>query len=272
MSFPKTDCRRRTNESFRAREQANHHKESSLFEQLNIDMITAFPTSDPLHLLDLGVMRKCMYRWVFGAKGYRQKWTKFTTDVASKLLIKCQPQMPSDIHRAVRGLDCLKRWKGLEYRTMLLYNGMVVLKNLLPEDEYQHFLILCCAVRICSSHTYKESIPLARKLFEKYMQIYIEIYGVDTITSNVHSLIHITEDLNDLQICDLAQISTYKYENRLRLLGLNVKHCNLPLEQVARRITEKAILENEKIFLEKSDLLRTEEFFPIVSYEKRFEL
>lgn len=270
MSFPKTDARRRTNETFRAREQKMHHKETSLLEKLDIDMIKAFPTSDSLHLLDLGIMRKCMYRWVFGIKGYTQKWNKATIDTVSRLLKGCQPQMPSDIHRAVRGLDCLKRWKGLEYRTILLYVGMVVLKDVLPEHEYHHFLILCCAVNICSSKVYyKASIPLASKLFGKYVQMYIEIYGEDTITSNVHSLIHITEDLNDLNICDLAEISTYKYENCLRLLGLKVKHCNLPLEQVAKRITEMASIEKDEIFHSHFDLLSANKFSPKVYYEKR---
>lgn len=139
MSFPKIDARRRTNEAFRTREQKMHHKETSLLERLNIDMIKAFRTSVSLHLLDLGIMRKCMYRWVFGIKGYAQKWTKATINTVSRLFKRCQSQMPSDIHRAVRGLDCLKRWKGLEYRTILLYIGMVVFKDVLPEDESTFF-------------------------------------------------------------------------------------------------------------------------------------
>lgn len=66
VSFPNIDAKRRTNEEFRNRVQPSHHKEDSPFEELGIDMIRAFPTSDPLHLLELGVMRRCLYRWVFG--------------------------------------------------------------------------------------------------------------------------------------------------------------------------------------------------------------
>lgn len=42
---------------------------------------------------------------------------------------------------------------------------------------------------------------------------------------------------NDLD--NLMAISTYKFENTLRLLGLQLKHGYLPLEQVSRRIIEK---------------------------------
>lgn len=129
MCFPEIDAARRTNESFRTRSQPNHHKEKSLFEDIGIDMILAFPTSDPLHLLELGVMRRCIYRWVFGEKGYRGKWSKSLVELTSRLLEQCQREMPEDIHRAVRKLDSLRHWKGLEYRTILLYVGSVIFKQ-----------------------------------------------------------------------------------------------------------------------------------------------
>lgn len=48
----------RTDERFRSRYQPEHHKEYSVFEMLSIDMVRAFPTSDSLHLLDLGIMKR----------------------------------------------------------------------------------------------------------------------------------------------------------------------------------------------------------------------
>lgn len=76
-------------------------------------------------------MRKCIYRWVNGEKKYKGKWKKSLTDLTSRLLRKVRIEMPNDIHRAVRTLDCLKHWKGLEYRTMLLYVGCVIFKQVI---------------------------------------------------------------------------------------------------------------------------------------------
>lgn len=73
MGFGDLMCPRRTNETFRNRTDVEHHKERSLIEDLNIDMIMSFPTSDSLHLLDLGLMKKCLLRWVFGEKGFKSK-------------------------------------------------------------------------------------------------------------------------------------------------------------------------------------------------------
>lgn len=271
MSFPKFDCTRRTDAKFRSRAQKQHHKESSLMEQINIDMIRDFPTSDSLHLLDLGVMRKCFYRWVFGETGYGRKWPKHLIEKTSELLEGCQPQMPTDIHRAIRNLDSLKRWKGLEYRTILLYVGMVVFKQILPVYEYQHFMLLCCAVQVCSCKLFKSEIPLATGFFRKYVELYIPIYGSDKINSNVHNLIHVTEDMNKLKVDNLSEISTYKYENCLRLIGLKIRNYNLPLEQVAKRMIEISRIQKDQLSFSNCDLGSTENFSPKLYYERQCE-
>lgn len=48
----------RTNESFRSRLQAGHHHGRSILEDLPIDMVSAFPIGDALHLFDLGIMKR----------------------------------------------------------------------------------------------------------------------------------------------------------------------------------------------------------------------
>lgn len=48
----------RTNGTFRSRYQPEHHHMRSILEDLPIDMICDFPTSDALHLFDLGIMKR----------------------------------------------------------------------------------------------------------------------------------------------------------------------------------------------------------------------
>lgn len=262
MSFGNIDNTLRTNRSFRDRIQPIHHKENSPFERLDIDMIKAFPTSDPLHLLDLGVMRRCLYRWVFGEKKYSNKWSKALSGLVSRLLMKCQTEKPTEFHRAIRTIDCLKHWKGLEYRTMLLYTGSVVLKRILPQSEYDHFLLLFVGVRLlCNSGVYKNRISIAKKCFKHYVQLYGTIYGNHSIGSNVHNLLHVTDDMESSGVCNLMEISTYNFENRLRLLGMDMKHTNLPLEQVVCRTSERNNLQYSKI------QIKLTPFEPRVFYE-----
>lgn len=147
MSYPKINAVRRDDTSFRNRAQPLHHKdERSLMETLDIDMIWSFSTPDSLHLLDLGIIKKNLMRWIHGVKVYGGKWSLATKNSVSRKLLRCQNQMPTDIHRAIKSFDHLAHWKGVEFRKFLLYTGMVVLKDVLPTEEYGNFLNICCAV------------------------------------------------------------------------------------------------------------------------------
>lgn len=235
MHYPIQQYERRTDESFRARSDQGHHKVSSIIENIeSIDMIYSFPTSDPLHLLELGIMKRCLIRWVFGEKGYSRKWKPDLCGLASRMLQRCQQCMPSDFHRSIRNLDSIRRWKGVEFRTMLLYVGIAVFKNLLDEKEYAHFVTLFCAVQICSCEVYIQYQTLAETCFKSYIKNYGTLYGDHSIGSNVHNLEHVVEDMQRNKVGNLIEISTYKYENSLRMLGLQLKHGRLPLEQISR--------------------------------------
>lgn len=58
--FPQKNWPLRTDSDFRAKRDPAHHKETTLLEELKIDMISCFPISDPLHLFELGIMKKCV--------------------------------------------------------------------------------------------------------------------------------------------------------------------------------------------------------------------
>lgn len=63
MSFPSVENYLRTDHNFRNPNEdndaeVNHHKQYSILEELPIDMITSFVTSDPLHLFEIGIMKK----------------------------------------------------------------------------------------------------------------------------------------------------------------------------------------------------------------------
>lgn len=68
MYFPQKNWPLRTDADFREKRDGAHHKGTSLLEELKIDMITRFPSSDPLHLLELGIMKKYVKIVFFGTK------------------------------------------------------------------------------------------------------------------------------------------------------------------------------------------------------------
>lgn len=83
-------------------------------------------------------MKRCLLGWRDGTfRNYRLKWSTHDTATISKFLYNCK--MPNEIHRAIRRLDYLGHWKALEFRTFFYYIGIVILRDYLPNDVYEHF-------------------------------------------------------------------------------------------------------------------------------------
>lgn len=243
MSFPKTVNEPRTNFAFRNRLHSEHHRIYTPLEELPIDMINDFVIADPLHLLELGTMKKLMCIWLEGKVTKDFKLNKNDRLRLDDLLLKCNLNLPSEIHRSVRSIEWIKFWKGTEFRTLLLYIGVTVFRDILHEDAYVHFLYLFSAVTICSTDTYKAYVPLAKNMFDCFIEMYIDLYGSNSITSNVHNLCHVVDNVN--RFGNLNTISTYPFENAARQIKLKLKQCNKSLEQVSRRIREQSLLQNQ---------------------------
>lgn len=256
MTYPYFDIEKRTDKSFRERKDPVHHKEKTPLENLPIDMVNDFPVADPLHLIDFGIMKKCLLIWTRGSKSYTRKFLKTDLTKIDSLLTRFKYAMPSELHRAVRPIQQIAHWKALEYRSFLLYLGIVVLKEVLPSDVYKHFLLLFGAITVLSCKKYVESyINIADELLKSYLEFYIEIYGIDSITSNVHNICHITDDVR--RFGPLHTISTYPFENTLHGIKLLIRNGNRQLAQIAKRLLERDC----EIF--KSDE-ETQEKYPVV--------
>lgn len=209
-------------------------------------------------------MRKCLYGWVNGSYNFKTKLSGTEINLLSDMLDDCNVRRPAEIHRSIRRLKCLKFWKGSEYRTFLLYIiGSVVLKDFLCEEAYNNFLTLFCAVTIISCNTYLKYIDIADCLFNDYIEQFIDIYGIDSISSNVHNAIHVINDVK--KFGNLSEISTYPFENFLGHLKYLVRSGNRPLAQIAKRVKELSEFNINK------NLGNITKFTPYVKHENRTE-
>lgn len=176
------------------------------------------------------------------------KWPSKTAIAISEKLLKCR--IPREIVRTVRGLDVIKQWKATEFRTFLLYTGIVVLKDHLSFEVYQHFLLLFCAVTICETRQFSHLLPLAKAMLDHFIELFREIYGEAYITSNVHNLVHLVEEV--IRYGELQSFSAYPFESMLGTIKKMLRNGNSPLAQVARRIIEMTRLESTKKMSEPS--------------------
>lgn len=234
--FPDFNCVKRTNESFRNRLQEEHHTTRTVLENLPINMVNDFPL-DYLHQILLGVMKKILLFWLRGNVNYKTKLSANDQKLVSARLIAAGQNLPKEFSRSVRPLDVIAFWKATEYRTFLLYTGVIALKSTLTPDVYCNFLMLHCAMTIClSNHHLSQYLHIAEKCFVRFVEQYISLYGVEYVSFNIHNVLHIIDDVKKNGSLDNA--SAFPFESELYKIKSLIRTGYLPLQQVSNRLSE----------------------------------
>lgn len=134
---------KRTDVSFRCQLDEDHHVRVTPLTQLDIDMIHSFPV-DYMHNVCLGIMRKLLNYWFGGS--LRVRLPGRLTSLISRKLVDLKQYIPCEINCKPRSLTVLPRFKASEFQTFLLYTGIIVLKDVISESIYKHFLLLHVAI------------------------------------------------------------------------------------------------------------------------------
>jgi len=235
MVFPATDAVRRTDVRFDELADEQHHVGKSPLHELGIGFVSQF-CLDYMHLICLGVTRKLLMLWMRGPLNTRL--SVGLLNQISQRLIDLRNALPSEFARRPRTLFEVDRWKATEFRSFLLYTGPVILKGLLSEPLYNHFMLLSASIYCClNSVTCVHYLPFVRSSLIQFVNLAAEIYGKDVLVYNMHSVIHIADDV--ARFGSLDAISCFPFENHLRLLKKLVRKAEMPLQQIVRRISEQ---------------------------------
>ncbi|XP_043275264.1 uncharacterized protein [Venturia canescens] len=249
--YPEIYCQQRTNESFRMHTGGDHHLPnllSPLLRLTDFDIIKGVPL-DSMHLLLLGVMKLLLEKWTQGKS--RQRLTRAQLNLLKQLLDLLKGSVPAEFQRKIFEIREVAKWKATQYRTILLYVGAVVLRDVLPHKYYQHFLLLVVASRILSSK--KLAVPYAdyaNILLREFVSLMPSLYGPGSQVLNVHNLIHISDDVKHFKL-PLTEISAFWAENFLGQLKKLIRTPKYPLIQVVKRLTEVDCLPGQKIRIRK---------------------
>lgn len=233
--FTSINNAKRTDQKFRQNAYSHHQKTATpLLNVPGLNLIEDIIVGDRLHLIDLGVMKRLLLGWRDGTLGYETKLSSQQTEKLSQILYGIQ--LPSEIHRKLRGMDHLSYWKASEFSSFLHYASIVALKDFLPTDNYNHFLLLFCSITMLSSNNYKSNWHVARKMLEKFVIDYMELYGEQYLTSNVHNVQHIVDEVE--RFGPLSTTSAYPFENALQRIKHLLRSGWKSLEQAINRLSE----------------------------------
>ncbi|XP_048507873.1 uncharacterized protein LOC125500186 [Athalia rosae] len=236
--YPEMNSRNRSRKSFKRQRQQEHHlpdRKSPLLDLPRFDPVSLV-ILDSMHLLFLGVQKYLMDKWINRSSASRITLSMFR--VFKELLKNLTPDIPNEFQRKVFDLEDIAHWKATQFRFVLLYCGPLILRHILPEDNYQHYLLLFVACRIlCSSEFAVAKADYANKLLRKFFFLLPSFYGDDSQILNMHNLIHLSEDVKTMQ-APLSDFSAFWGENYIGSLKKLVRSQKKPLVQVVNRLAE----------------------------------
>lgn len=190
---------------------------------------------DYLHLVCFGAMKRLLKTiWM---EQHPHCLSKQQQRLVNELISLCAMQLPKEFNRKGRTLDEISNWKATEFRTFLLYTGIFILRNILPCDQYKHFIYFHVAIRIlCNPKSTVDQIKYAEQALRHFVTTFSALYGDFHIVYNIHSLIHLVGDV--LIHGALDTFSCFGFENYLGKLKRLLRNSRLPLKQIVRRLSE----------------------------------
>ncbi|KAJ8670233.1 hypothetical protein QAD02_001492 [Eretmocerus hayati] len=231
--YPFRNDEERTSESFKNRENPLHHHGKSPLEKLKkpLNLVLLF-ILDIMHLNYQGNMKKLLKTWFSSdSKVTREKLLR-----VSLRLVNLKNQIPSEFQRSTRSVEDVSKYTADEFREILLYTGPFVLKDILDEKEYKHFLLFHTGSRIlCSSELYKKYTPCIKEYLQRFTVLTESLYGLEFASLTNHSLAHLTDDVENMD-CPASFLTAFPYENDLGELKRSIRSGNRPMAQICTKI------------------------------------
>ena len=138
-----------------------------------------------LHLVCLGIV-KYFVNIMFKVKG---PWYigNHTKDIDEFIL---SIKVPDFLRRLPRGLRDLKFLKGSELRALLIFYSLPAFKPYLPEEYFQHWMLLVAAIHILLKESIsEEDLQTADIMLRCFVRDVAELYHKKYYTYNVHRLL-----------------------------------------------------------------------------------
>lgn len=228
-------------------------------------MIKDIIVAESWHLCDIGHTKFIVRGYCGEFKNTDTEWPSEQIDEISNYLRKCI--LPKEMNCQLRGLDKLDQWKASEFRSFFLYASIVVFKLHLSAPFYQHYLRYYCAISLCYVENQSEdNLNFAQMMIKKYLEEFKTKYGEKHMTSNLHNLIHLVDDVK--RFGPLQTISAYPFENYLS----NLKRIARGKVNIVPRIVRQLNQKNNNIGINRKIVQNVGEPFGLIQNMPENEL
>lgn len=241
--FPSVNAPLRTDVSFDEMTDEDHHTGPCPLKPLSVGCVSQFGL-DYMHLVCLGVVRRLLLYWKGPVGPLCVRLGGKAVSHLSHKLLALSSYFPCEFSRKPRSVAEVLRWKATELRQFLLYTGPVVLRDILSDTLYQHFMLLSVGVSILACPRFALSYcDYANTLLTLFVTEAEKLYGKEIYVYNVHCLIHLANDVKNLGILD--NFSSFPFENKLGQLKKMIRKPQFALQQLFNRLSEKEQIKNK---------------------------
>jgi hypothetical protein len=169
---------------------------SPLLGAPKFDMIRGV-TVDYMHCVLLGVTKMLLHLWTDKANKDKVWYVGNYCEMMNERLRSISP--PHLINRIPRDLNVISQWKASEYRAFLLFYSIPCLYGILPQEYFEHYLLLVESIHILlGTSIAKQDLRKATLLLRRFCCSIDYLYHARYETPNVHALLHISRKVNDL--------------------------------------------------------------------------
>ena len=168
---------------------------------------------DSMHLCFIGVMKRILSILISPkVKENRAKLNSESKSLFNSKLILYEQYVPCEFGRKFDGgLPFILKWKASQYRTFLLYVGVVLFRNhqIVNKDIYQNFLKFSVALRLLNMKNQSHNLEFIEQLLIDFIKESQQLYGKSFSSYNVHNLYHLCDDYKIYGPLD--QISAFSF-------------------------------------------------------------
>jgi len=188
---------------------------------------------DYQHNFCLRVMAKLLELWFGEANGGKPFSRRDQVRVFDRKMTDTRP--PEFISRQPQPYSKIKYWKAVEYRNVLLYYGPLVLKGVVTDAQYRHFMLLSAGLAIFLGQSISPAQrQLAQGMLNKFVGEFAALYGQRFMSKTVHSLLHVEYCV--LKTGPLWATSCFPFESIYHHLLKMIHGTQYVLEQVCSSV------------------------------------
>lgn len=166
---------------------------------------------DYMHCALEGVMKLLLELWFTSKESSEPFNISSQVEEVDKRIAEIKP--PNRISRCPRSIEGHRKyWKANELRAFLFFYGAMVLRGILPDVYYEHFMLFSEAIfTLCLTNVTLFQIAHAERLLLHFCIKFGKLYSERYQTANLHSLLHMPEDVRNLG--PLWTHSTFPFES-----------------------------------------------------------